>query len=91
MLTALKKWPANDFFSTLFGVAIFLSLNSVLNGLVSPSAAIAGSFAALVMRYLHQCGYSIVDAVWRVRLVLLATFIGAVVLGGFVAMLLGFE
>lgn len=86
----IKRWPASDIASTLIWIAVLLAAQStVLHGIVSLSAVIAGSFAALVLRYLHQCGYSIIGSSWRIRLGLLAVFVVAVLVGGGTAVMLG--
>lgn len=86
----LVTWPANDLAATLVAVAILLVLQStMLTGIFSTPAAYAGCAGAVVVRYLHQCGYRITDGTWRVRLALLIIGVLAVAAGGFIAILLG--
>ena len=92
MTITLKKWPASGIVSSLIGVVALLAVQStVLSGIVSLTAVIAGSFGALVLNYLHHCGYSILGSSWWLRLGLLAVFVVAVILGGSTAMLFGIQ
>lgn len=90
MAIVFKKWDSGSMLSTLAAVAIvWLFYVALPSRMVSASSLVAACLSVSIMRYLHQCGYSIMSSSWRVRLVLLTVFVLAILLGNAAAVMLG--
>lgn len=78
----VKAWPLADVMAKLAGLAILLVVQrTLLAGVLSTSAAVAGCTVADTLRCRHQYGHSILPGSIRVRLALLCVFVLAAVAG----------
>jgi len=84
----LGSWSMADIRATLAAVLALAVLEAtVLANVFAPSSVVAGCSVAIVARYLHQCGNSIVCGAWRARIAVATTLLLTIIFTGCIGIL----